>query len=79
MASILRAATPEYFGRVMALTNIGWALNNLVGLVLGIIADLSSERAALFGVGIVLTIVAVGLAAWSKAEDTPVFRPEIAA
>jgi predicted MFS family arabinose efflux permease len=79
MASILRAARPEYFGRVIALTNIGWALNNLVGLVLGIIADLSSERAALFGVGIVLAVVSVGLAVWSKAEDTPVFRPQAAA
>jgi predicted MFS family arabinose efflux permease len=72
MASILRAARPEYFGRVIALTNLGWALNNLVGLVLGIIADATSERAALFGVGIVLAVVAVGLAAWAKAEDTPV-------
>jgi predicted MFS family arabinose efflux permease len=78
MASILRAAKPEYFGRVIALTNLGWAMNNLVGLVLGIIADLSSERAALFGVGIVLAIVAVGLAAWSKAEDTPVVPTPLA-
>lgn len=72
MASILRAARPEYFGRVIALTNLGWAMNNLVGLVLGVIADVSSERAALFGVGIVLAIAAVGLAIWAKAPDTPV-------
>jgi predicted MFS family arabinose efflux permease len=72
MASILRATRPEYFGRVIALTNLGWAMNNLVGLVLGVIADLSSERAALFGVGIVLAVVAVGLAMWAKAPDTPV-------
>jgi MFS family permease len=74
MASILHAAKPEYFGRVIALTNLGWALNNLVGLVLGIIADLSSERAALFGAGIVLAVVAVGLAAWAKAPDTIAVR-----
>jgi MFS family permease len=72
MASILRATRPEYFGRVVALTNLGWAMNNLVGLVLGVIADLSSERAALFGVGILLAVVAVGLAIWAKAPDTPV-------
>ncbi len=72
MASILRAAKPEYFGRVVALTNLGWALNNFVGLVLGVIADMSSERAALFGVGIVMAVVSVGLAMWAKAEDTPV-------
>jgi predicted MFS family arabinose efflux permease len=71
MATILRAARPEYFGRVVALTNLGWAMNNLVGLVLGVIADLSSERAALFGVGIVLAVVAVGLAFWARAEDAP--------
>jgi hypothetical protein len=71
MATILRAAKPEYFGRVVALTNLGWAMNNLIGLVLGVIADLSSERAALFGVGIVLSLVAVGLAMWAKAEDAP--------
>jgi len=71
MATILRAARPEYFGRVVALTNLGWAMNNLIGLVLGVIADLSSERAALFGVGIVLSVVAVGLAMWAKAEDAP--------
>ena len=76
MASILRAAKPEYFGRVTALTNLGWALNNLVGLVLGIIADATSERAALFGVGIVLAIVAVAIAAWAKAPDTPVMHAE---
>jgi predicted MFS family arabinose efflux permease len=72
MASILRAAKPEYFGRVIALTNLGWAMNNLVGLVLGVIADLTGERAALFGVGIVLAVAAVGLAIWAKAPDTPV-------
>jgi predicted MFS family arabinose efflux permease len=72
MASILRAARPEYFGRVVALTNLGWALNNLVGLLLGVIADATSERAALFGVGIVLSVAALWLRAWSKAPDTPV-------
>ena len=72
MASILRAAKPEYFGRVIALTNLGWALNNFVGLVLGVIADLSSERAALFGVGVLMAIVSVGLAMWARSEEAPV-------
>ncbi len=72
MAAILRAAKPEYFGRVIALTNLGWAMNNLVGLVLGVVADLSSERAALFGIGIVMAVVSVGLAWWARTEDSPV-------
>jgi predicted MFS family arabinose efflux permease len=64
MAAILRASAPEYFGRVMALTNVGWALNNLFGLVLGITADVSSERASLFALGVVILVTSVLLGAW---------------
>jgi MFS family permease len=60
MAAILRASAPEYFGRVVALTNVGWALNNLFGLVLGIVADATTERAALFGIGVLVKGAAVG-------------------
>jgi len=66
MAAILRATTPVYFGRVMALTNIGWALNNLFGLGLGIFADATSERAALVGIGGVIAVASVALALWSR-------------
>jgi predicted MFS family arabinose efflux permease len=66
MAAILRASAPEYFGRVVALTNIGWALNNLCGLILGVVADVTSERAALFGLGVLLSIVAILLALWAQ-------------
>lgn len=78
MGAIVRAAQPEYFGRVVALTSLGWALNNLVGLVLGVIADLSSERGALFGLGIVIAVVAIGLALWARTEDPPVVVPATA-
>lgn len=64
MAAILRASAPEYFGRVMALTNIGWALNNLFGLILGIVADASSERVSLFGLGVIILVASVALGAW---------------
>jgi predicted MFS family arabinose efflux permease len=64
MAAILRASAPEYFGRVMALTNIGWALNNLFGLLLGIAADASSERASLFALGVIIVVSSVVLGAW---------------
>jgi predicted MFS family arabinose efflux permease len=66
MAAILRATTPAYFGRVMALTNVGWALNNLFGLGLGIFADATSERAALVGIGGVIVVASVALALWSR-------------
>jgi predicted MFS family arabinose efflux permease len=69
MAAILRASAPEYFGRVVALTNIGWALNNLFGLLLGIVADLTTERAALCGLGILLASTSVVLWAWARRSD----------
>ena len=52
----------------MALTNVGWALNNLFGLGLGIFADLTSERMALVGIGYVIVVVSVLLAAWSRCD-----------
>jgi predicted MFS family arabinose efflux permease len=64
MAAILRASAPEYFGRVMALTNVGWAMNNLFGLMLGIVADASSERASLFGLGVIILLTSIVLGAW---------------
>jgi len=64
MAAILRASAPEYFGRVMALTNIGWALNNLFGLLLGILADATSERASLFGLGAIIVATSLLLGVW---------------
>ena len=64
MAAILRASAPEYFGRVMALTNIGWALNNLFGLLLGIAADASSERASLFALGVIIVATSLVLGMW---------------
>lgn len=72
MAAILRASAPEYFGRVMALTNIGWAMNNLFGLLLGIVADVSSERASLFVLGVIIVVAGVVLGAWrARAGDRP--------
>jgi predicted MFS family arabinose efflux permease len=70
MAAILRASKPEYYGRVMALTNVGWALNNLFGLVLGIVADVTTERTALAGLGLLLACASLLLARWSSARQT---------
>jgi MFS family permease len=75
MAAILQASAPEYFGRVMALTNIGWALNNLFGLLLGIAADMSSERASLFALGIIIVATSVLLGIWRSGVSR---RPKLA-
>jgi predicted MFS family arabinose efflux permease len=69
MAAILRASAPEYYGRVMALTNVGWALNNLFGLVLGISADVTSVRASLMGLGLLLIVVSLLLSLWARRSE----------
>ncbi|HEX5369774.1 MAG TPA: MFS transporter [Dehalococcoidia bacterium] len=70
MAAILNASEPEYYGRVMALTNVGWAMNNLFGLVLGIAADLTNERMALVGLGLLLIGVSILLSIWGQRGET---------
>jgi MFS family permease len=66
IAAMLRASEPEYFGRVMSLTTVAWSLTNMLGLVAGILADLSSERIVLAGTGMSVVIVALVLALWSR-------------
>ena len=79
MAAILRASAPEYFGRVMALTNVGWAMNNLFGLPLGILADLSSERATLIALGVVIVATSLLLGVWrSRVARLPAIVPVLA-
>jgi predicted MFS family arabinose efflux permease len=76
MAAILRATALAYFGRVTALTNVGWALTNLFGLALGIFADATSERAALVGIGAAIAVASVLLALWWR-EDPDVAREQL--
>lgn len=72
MAAILRASAPEYFGRVVALANIGWALNNLFGLLLGVMADATSERLSLFVLGLLVVTATVLLTLWrARVERQP--------
>jgi predicted MFS family arabinose efflux permease len=79
MAAILRASAPQYFGRVMALTNVGWALNNLFGLLLGIVADASSERASLFGLGVIIVLTSLLLGVWrARVARLPVLTQQAA-
>jgi MFS family permease len=70
IAAMLRASEPEYFGRVMSLTTVAWSFTNLLGLVVGILADLSSERAVLVAVGACVSLAALLLAAWSRRPET---------
>jgi len=79
MAAILRASAPAYFGRVMALTNIGWALNNLFGLLLGIAADASSERASLLVLGVTIVATSLMLGVWrARVARLPALAEQVA-
>jgi MFS family permease len=71
IAAMLRNSAPEYFGRVMSLTTIAWSLTNLLGLFVGIFADIFSERMVLVGVGISVSTAALLIMLWSR-------RPEVA-
>jgi len=53
---------------IMALTNVGWAVNSLFGLLPGVLADVSSERASLFGLSVVIVAASLLLGAW-RARD----------
>ena len=70
IAAMLRASAPEYFGRVMSLTTVAWSLTNLLGLFVGIFADVFSERAVLIGVGACVCSASVLLTLWSRRPET---------
>jgi MFS family permease len=60
----LKEASPEYYGRVMALMMMAWSFNGLIGLPIGIAADISSERAVLVAMGISVCIAVALLSLW---------------
>jgi MFS family permease len=74
LARMLTVSEPAYFGRVMSLTNFAWSFTSLLGLAAGILADLSSERAVLVGVGLLLVLSTLWLQLWSRAD-----KPAVAA
>jgi len=63
---------PAFHGRVMSLTTLAWALNGVVALPVGVLADALGERALIAGQGaLVLAIAAVGAALHARREREP--------
>ena len=69
LARMIHISDAEYLGRVMSLTNLAWSLMSLLSLVIGLLADLSSQRTVLIGVGLTLVAATLALAVWSRGED----------
>ncbi|HLF71934.1 MAG TPA: MFS transporter [Dehalococcoidia bacterium] len=65
-AAFLHRAGPAYYGRVVSITMLAWSFTNLLGLLVGAVADLTSERAVLVGVGLALAGIVVVMALWSR-------------
>ncbi len=60
-ALVMRESEPAFYGRVMSLTMIAWGLNSLAGLPFGMLADSAGERESLVVMGVLATVVAVGV------------------
>ena len=67
-ARMLHLSESAYFGRVMAITSIGWSFTNLASLVVGVSADLAGERAVLVAIGLSLALASLLLAFWTRAR-----------
>ena len=52
----------------MSLTNLAWSLMSLVSLLVGVLADLSSQRTVLIAIGLTLVVATLALALWSRGE-----------
>ena len=65
-ARMVHLSDPAYFGRVMAITSVGWSLTNLSSLIVGVSADLAGERAVLVFIGLALVVAALLLALWTR-------------
>ena len=78
MGRIFHLAEPAYLGRITALTSGGWSLTNLVGLGVGGLGDLIGERVVLILAGLVLALVSVLLAAWTRERARPAPEPSLA-
>ena len=61
-ALVMRESEPAFYGRVMSLTMLAWGLNSLAGLPFGLLADWAGEREALAVMGVLATLIAVGVA-----------------
>ena len=74
MSRILHLTEQSYFGRVTALTSAGWSLTNVLSLLVGGVADLTSERTVLISIGLALALATVLLSLWTR-DPEPSRRP----
>jgi MFS family permease len=66
----LKEADPDYYGRVMSLMMMAWSFNGLIGLPIGIAADISGERTVLVGMGVAVCVFFAILSLWRLRLDS---------
>lgn len=59
-ANIMTHTEPAYYGRVMSFTMMGWGLQMLIGLPVGVAADALGEREVMGILGVLSLVIAVG-------------------
>ena len=59
-ANIMTHTEPAYYGRVMSFTMMGWGLQMLIGLPVGVFADLIGEREVMGILGVLGLVISVG-------------------
>ena len=59
-ANIMTHTEPAYYGRVMSFTMMGWGLQMLIGLPVGVAADALGEREVMGILGVLSLAIAVG-------------------
>lgn len=69
-AVIAHSADPAYYGRVMSLTFLAFALFSVVALPIGYLADATSERATLGVMGVLAGLVVVAYALLSRSTKS---------
>jgi MFS family permease len=69
LARMIHLSEAAYLGRVMSLTNLAWSLMSLVSLLVGVLADLSSQRTVLISIGLTLVVATLALALWSRGRS----------
>ena len=59
-ANIMTHTEPAYYGRVMSFTMMGWGMQMLIGLPVGVVADLLGEREVMGILGLLSLVIAAG-------------------
>ena len=59
-ANIMTHTEPAYYGRVMSFTMMGWGLQMLIGLPVGVFADVLGEREVMAVLGLLSLVITVG-------------------